>query len=85
MTGVPASAAGGPSGARRAAGAAPGGMPAAGRTVAREARGTAPGPSGGGPARRAASGRGPAGARTHRFVRDVKLVQRPPVPIRVER
>ncbi|MER6619629.1 CDP-diacylglycerol--glycerol-3-phosphate 3-phosphatidyltransferase [Streptomyces sp. NPDC000931] len=66
MTGVPASAAGGPSGARRAAGAAPGGMPAAGRTVAREARGTAPGPSGGGPARRAASGRGPAGARTHR-------------------
>lgn len=66
MTGVPASAAGGPSGARRAAGAAPGGMPAAGRTVAREARGTAPGPSGGGPARRGASGRGPAGARTHR-------------------
>ncbi|WP_030870752.1 CDP-diacylglycerol--glycerol-3-phosphate 3-phosphatidyltransferase [Streptomyces sp. NRRL S-37] len=65
MTGVPASAAGGPSGARRTAGAAPGGLPASGRTVAREARGTAPGSSGGGPARRAASGRGPAGARTH--------------------
>ncbi|MGW4021674.1 CDP-diacylglycerol--glycerol-3-phosphate 3-phosphatidyltransferase [Streptomyces sp. NPDC005009] len=65
MTGVPASAAGGPSGARRAAGTAPGGMPATGRAVAREARGTAPGPSGGGPARRGASGRGPAGARTH--------------------
>ncbi|MFI1421488.1 CDP-diacylglycerol--glycerol-3-phosphate 3-phosphatidyltransferase [Streptomyces sp. NPDC020731] len=63
MTGVPASAAGGPSGAR-AAGAAPGGMPASGRAVAREARGTAPGSSGGGP-RRGASGRGPGGARTH--------------------
>ncbi|MFI2375696.1 CDP-diacylglycerol--glycerol-3-phosphate 3-phosphatidyltransferase [Streptomyces sp. NPDC018964] len=65
MTGVPASAAGGPSGARRAAGAAPGGLPASGRAVARETRGTAPGASGGGPARRGASGRGPAGARTH--------------------
>ncbi|GGX16664.1 CDP-diacylglycerol--glycerol-3-phosphate 3-phosphatidyltransferase [Streptomyces malachitofuscus] len=48
MTGVPASAAGGPSGARRAAGAAPGGLPGSGRAVAREARGAAPGPSGGG-------------------------------------
>lgn len=54
MTGVPASAAGGPSGARRAAGAASGGGPASGRT----ARGTAPGASGGGPARRNASVRG---------------------------
>ncbi|MFE2280233.1 CDP-diacylglycerol--glycerol-3-phosphate 3-phosphatidyltransferase [Streptomyces sp. NPDC059454] len=63
MTGVPASAAGGPSGARRAAGAAPGGMPASGHAVAREARDTAPGSSGG--PRRAASGRGPGGARAH--------------------
>ncbi|MEU7470850.1 CDP-diacylglycerol--glycerol-3-phosphate 3-phosphatidyltransferase [Streptomyces sp. NPDC044984] len=65
MTGVPASAAGGPSGARRAAGTAPGGLPVSGRAVAREARGTAPGSPGGGPARRGASGRGPAVARTH--------------------
>ncbi|KOT43207.1 phosphatidylglycerophosphate synthase [Streptomyces caelestis] len=61
MTGVPASAAGGPSGTRRVAGAVPGGMSASGRVVAREARGTAPGPSGGGPARRDASG----GVRAH--------------------
>ncbi|GGQ73471.1 CDP-diacylglycerol--glycerol-3-phosphate 3-phosphatidyltransferase [Streptomyces althioticus] len=55
MTGVPASAAGGPSGARRAKGPASGGLtPAAGRALAREARDTAPGDSGGGRARRAA-------------------------------
>ncbi|MFF1276470.1 CDP-diacylglycerol--glycerol-3-phosphate 3-phosphatidyltransferase [Streptomyces marokkonensis] len=65
MTGVPASAAGGPSGARSAAGAAPGGVSASGRAVAREARGAAPGSSGGGPARRGASGRGPGGDRAH--------------------
>ncbi|MEU5520672.1 CDP-diacylglycerol--glycerol-3-phosphate 3-phosphatidyltransferase [Streptomyces sp. NPDC093250] len=64
MTGVPASAAGGPSGARRAAGAVPG-LPGSGRAVAREARGTAPGSSGGGPARRSTSGRGPGGAQAH--------------------
>ncbi|MEZ3181923.1 CDP-diacylglycerol--glycerol-3-phosphate 3-phosphatidyltransferase [Streptomyces pimonensis] len=58
MTGVPASAAGGPSGTRRAAGAVPGGMPASGRAVA---RGAAPGSPGGGPARRDASG----GVRAH--------------------
>ncbi|KES07675.1 phosphatidylglycerophosphate synthase [Streptomyces toyocaensis] len=46
MTGVPASAAGGPAGARSAAGAAAGGVSAAGRAVAREARGAAPGSSG---------------------------------------
>ncbi|GAA2533533.1 MULTISPECIES: CDP-diacylglycerol--glycerol-3-phosphate 3-phosphatidyltransferase [Streptomyces] len=62
MTGVPASAAGGPSGARRAAAnPAPGGVPgaAAGRTAAREARGAAPGPgsSGGGPGTGGLSGR----------------------------
>ncbi|MFJ2951270.1 CDP-diacylglycerol--glycerol-3-phosphate 3-phosphatidyltransferase [Streptomyces sp. NPDC087226] len=62
MTGVPASAAGGPS-ARRAAGAAAGGLSASGRTLAREARGTAPGASGDGPARRAAHG--PGGAPAH--------------------
>ncbi|MFI1132474.1 CDP-diacylglycerol--glycerol-3-phosphate 3-phosphatidyltransferase [Streptomyces althioticus] len=55
MTGVPASAAGGPSGARRAKGPASGGLtPAAGRALAREARDTAPGDSGDGRARRAA-------------------------------
>ncbi|MFF5159268.1 CDP-diacylglycerol--glycerol-3-phosphate 3-phosphatidyltransferase [Streptomyces sp. NPDC000348] len=64
MTGVPAPAAGGPSGAGRTAGAASAGMPASGRAVAREARGTAPGPSGGAP-RRGASGSGPGGARGH--------------------
>ncbi|MEW2072387.1 CDP-diacylglycerol--glycerol-3-phosphate 3-phosphatidyltransferase [Streptomyces sp. NPDC013433] len=64
MTGVPASAAGGPSGARRAAGTAPGGLPVSGRAVAREARGTTPGPSGGGP-RRGASGSVQGGARAH--------------------
>lgn len=57
MTGVPASAAGGPSGARRAKGPASGGLtPAAGRALAREARDTAPGDSGDGRARRAAPG-----------------------------
>ncbi|MGW5904790.1 CDP-diacylglycerol--glycerol-3-phosphate 3-phosphatidyltransferase [Streptomyces althioticus] len=57
MTGVPASAAGGPSGARRAKGRASGGLtPAAGRALAREARDTAPGDSGDGRARRAAPG-----------------------------
>ncbi|MFI8201166.1 CDP-diacylglycerol--glycerol-3-phosphate 3-phosphatidyltransferase [Streptomyces sp. NPDC085937] len=56
MTGVPASAAGGPSGARRATGPASGGMtPAPGRALAREARDTAPGASGEGPARRDAA------------------------------
>ncbi|MCX4569548.1 CDP-diacylglycerol--glycerol-3-phosphate 3-phosphatidyltransferase [Streptomyces viridodiastaticus] len=56
MTGVPASAAGGPSGARRAKGPASGGLtPASGRALAREARDTAPGESGGGRARRDAS------------------------------
>ncbi|TQL19818.1 CDP-diacylglycerol--glycerol-3-phosphate 3-phosphatidyltransferase [Streptomyces sp. SLBN-134] len=55
MTGVPASAAGGPSGARRAAGAGPGG-PVPGRAAARESRG--PGPSGAGAARRSLTGRG---------------------------
>ncbi|WP_217128373.1 CDP-diacylglycerol--glycerol-3-phosphate 3-phosphatidyltransferase [Streptomyces sp. AC558_RSS880] len=64
MTGVPASAAGGPSGARRAAGTAPGGLPVSGRAVAREARGTTPGPSGGGP-RRGAAGGVQGGARAH--------------------
>ncbi|MCC9688591.1 MULTISPECIES: CDP-diacylglycerol--glycerol-3-phosphate 3-phosphatidyltransferase [Streptomyces] len=55
MTGVPASAAGGPSGAGRAKGPASGGLtPAAGRALAREARDTAPGDSGDGRARRAA-------------------------------
>ncbi|MFF8035130.1 MULTISPECIES: CDP-diacylglycerol--glycerol-3-phosphate 3-phosphatidyltransferase [unclassified Streptomyces] len=63
MTGVPASAAGGPSGARRAVGAAPGGVvPGLGRVAAREARGEAPGPSGG-TARRGLPGRGPGGVR----------------------
>lgn len=60
MTGAPASAAGGTSGARRAAGTASAGVPgsAPGRTVAaRESRGTAPGSSGGGPARRGAGAR----------------------------
>ncbi|MGA5370722.1 CDP-diacylglycerol--glycerol-3-phosphate 3-phosphatidyltransferase [Streptomyces griseoincarnatus] len=53
MTGVPASAAGGPSGARRAKGPASGGVtPASGRTLAREARDTAPGDFGDGRARR---------------------------------
>ncbi|CAL9601808.1 CDP-diacylglycerol--glycerol-3-phosphate 3-phosphatidyltransferase [Streptomyces sp. enrichment culture] len=64
MTGVPASAAGGPSGARRAAAnAAPGGAPgsAAGRTAAREARGAAPRPSGGGQGADGLSGRGLGG------------------------
>ncbi|MFF6641291.1 CDP-diacylglycerol--glycerol-3-phosphate 3-phosphatidyltransferase [Streptomyces althioticus] len=57
MTGVPASAAGGPSGARRAKGPASGGLtPAASRALAREARDTAPGDSGDGRARRAAPG-----------------------------
>ncbi|NEC52674.1 CDP-diacylglycerol--glycerol-3-phosphate 3-phosphatidyltransferase [Actinospica acidiphila] len=57
MTGVPASAAGGPSGARRAKGPASGGLtPAAGRALAREARDTAPGDSGDARARRAAPG-----------------------------
>ncbi|MGA5412123.1 CDP-diacylglycerol--glycerol-3-phosphate 3-phosphatidyltransferase [Streptomyces pseudogriseolus] len=57
MTGVPASAAGGPSGARRAKGPASGGLtPASGRALAREARDRAPGGSGGGKARRDASG-----------------------------
>ncbi|CAM5368991.1 CDP-diacylglycerol--glycerol-3-phosphate 3-phosphatidyltransferase [Streptomyces griseomycini] len=59
MTGVPASAAGGPSGARRAAAnAAPGGVPgsAAGRTAAREARDAAPRPSGDAVSRGSASG-----------------------------
>ncbi|MFI8090517.1 CDP-diacylglycerol--glycerol-3-phosphate 3-phosphatidyltransferase [Streptomyces sp. NPDC086080] len=66
MTGAPASAAGGPSGARRAAGAAPAGLqgPATGRAAARETRGAAPGASGGGPARRGVTGRGPGGARS---------------------
>ncbi|MFC9084347.1 CDP-alcohol phosphatidyltransferase family protein, partial [Streptomyces sp. NPDC057062] len=55
MTGVPASAAGGPSGARRAKGPASGGLtPASGRALAREARDTAPGGSGEGRARREA-------------------------------
>ncbi|MFF5596282.1 CDP-diacylglycerol--glycerol-3-phosphate 3-phosphatidyltransferase [Streptomyces althioticus] len=55
MTGVPASAAGGPSGAGRAKGPASGGLtPAASRALAREARDTAPGDSGDGRARRAA-------------------------------
>ncbi|WP_107501523.1 CDP-diacylglycerol--glycerol-3-phosphate 3-phosphatidyltransferase [Streptomyces viridosporus] len=64
MTGVPASAAGGPSGARRAtASAAPGNLPgtAAGRTAAREARSATPGPSGGGPGAGGLSGRGQGG------------------------
>ncbi|MBT3162324.1 CDP-diacylglycerol--glycerol-3-phosphate 3-phosphatidyltransferase [Streptomyces sp. Vc74B-19] len=57
MTGVPASAAGGPSGARRATGPASGGMtPTSGRALAREARDRAPGASGGGPARRETAG-----------------------------
>ncbi|CAM5335477.1 MULTISPECIES: CDP-diacylglycerol--glycerol-3-phosphate 3-phosphatidyltransferase [Streptomyces] len=57
MTGVPASAAGGPSGARRVKGPASGGLtPASGRALAREARDRAPGGSGGGKARRDASG-----------------------------
>lgn len=56
MTGVPASAAGGPSGASRAKGPASGGLtPAAGRALAREARDTAPGDSGDGRVRREAS------------------------------
>ncbi|MDT6982954.1 CDP-diacylglycerol--glycerol-3-phosphate 3-phosphatidyltransferase [Streptomyces lusitanus] len=56
MTGVPASAAGGPSGARRAKGPASGGLtPASGRGLAREARDKTPGGSGGGKARRDAS------------------------------
>ncbi|MFC9116957.1 CDP-diacylglycerol--glycerol-3-phosphate 3-phosphatidyltransferase [Streptomyces sp. NPDC052492] len=64
MTGVPASAAGGPSGARRAKGPASGGItPASGRALAREARDTAPGASGDGPARRDAVGAAPADAR----------------------
>ncbi|WP_369152568.1 CDP-diacylglycerol--glycerol-3-phosphate 3-phosphatidyltransferase [Streptomyces sp. R17] len=59
MTGVPASAAGGPSGARRVKGPASGGLtPASGRALAREARDRAPGGSGGGKARRDASGPG---------------------------
>ncbi|MGA4960559.1 CDP-diacylglycerol--glycerol-3-phosphate 3-phosphatidyltransferase [Streptomyces pseudogriseolus] len=57
MTGVPASAAGGPSGARRVKGPASGGLtPASGRALAREARDRAPGGFGGGKARRDASG-----------------------------
>ncbi|MET8896332.1 CDP-diacylglycerol--glycerol-3-phosphate 3-phosphatidyltransferase [Streptomyces albogriseolus] len=53
MTGVPASAAGGPSGARRAKGPASGGLtPASGRALAREARDTAAGGSGSGRTRR---------------------------------
>ncbi|MFI9215508.1 CDP-diacylglycerol--glycerol-3-phosphate 3-phosphatidyltransferase [Streptomyces werraensis] len=58
MTGVPASAAGGPSGARRAKGpASSGGLtPASGRALAREARDTAPGDSGDGRARREVPG-----------------------------
>ncbi|GHE84372.1 CDP-diacylglycerol--glycerol-3-phosphate 3-phosphatidyltransferase [Streptomyces werraensis] len=57
MTGVPASAAGGPSGARRAKGPASGGLtPASGRALAREARDTAPGDSGDGRARREVPG-----------------------------
>ncbi|MFD8523662.1 CDP-diacylglycerol--glycerol-3-phosphate 3-phosphatidyltransferase [Streptomyces capillispiralis] len=63
MTGVPASAAGGPSGARRAASITPGGVPGAGRAVAREGRGA--GPSGGGTARRGLSGRGAGSAQPH--------------------
>ncbi|MEV7019888.1 CDP-diacylglycerol--glycerol-3-phosphate 3-phosphatidyltransferase [Streptomyces sp. NPDC093991] len=64
MTGVPASAAGGPSGARRSEGPASGGpAPASGRTLAREARDTAPDASGNGPARGDAST--PADARAH--------------------
>ncbi|MFF8981660.1 CDP-diacylglycerol--glycerol-3-phosphate 3-phosphatidyltransferase [Streptomyces cellulosae] len=55
MTGVPASAAGGPSGARRAKGPTSGSLtPASGRALAREARDTAPGGSGDGRARREA-------------------------------
>ncbi|MFD6905250.1 CDP-diacylglycerol--glycerol-3-phosphate 3-phosphatidyltransferase [Streptomyces sp. NPDC060077] len=67
MTGAPASAAGGPSGARRAPGPAPAGVqaPGAGRTAARETRGTAPGESGGGPARRGQAGRSASGVRSH--------------------
>ncbi|MGV4886157.1 CDP-diacylglycerol--glycerol-3-phosphate 3-phosphatidyltransferase [Streptomyces viridosporus] len=64
MTGVPASAAGGPSGTRRAtANAAPGTVPgtAAGRTAAREARSPTPGPPGGGPGAGGRSGRGQGG------------------------
>ncbi|MFF7852599.1 CDP-diacylglycerol--glycerol-3-phosphate 3-phosphatidyltransferase [Streptomyces sp. NPDC007904] len=63
MTGVPASAAGGPPGARAAAGAVPGGVvgPVAGRAVARDARGGAPGSSGGGPGAGGLSGRGAGG------------------------
>ncbi|MGC3001964.1 CDP-diacylglycerol--glycerol-3-phosphate 3-phosphatidyltransferase [Streptomyces sp. G35A] len=63
MTGVPASAAGGPPGARAAASAVPGGVvgPVAGRAVAREARGGAPGSSGGGPGAGGLSGRGAGG------------------------
>ncbi|MET7293706.1 CDP-diacylglycerol--glycerol-3-phosphate 3-phosphatidyltransferase [Streptomyces griseoloalbus] len=64
MTGVPASAAGGPSGARRAASVTPGGVPGVGRAAAREARGAAPG-SAGGAARRGLSGRGSGGAQPH--------------------
>ncbi|MFK0057611.1 CDP-diacylglycerol--glycerol-3-phosphate 3-phosphatidyltransferase [Streptomyces werraensis] len=58
MTGVPASAAGGPSGARRAKGpSSSGGLtPASGRALAREARDTAPGDSGDGRARREVPG-----------------------------
>ncbi|MFF8632589.1 CDP-diacylglycerol--glycerol-3-phosphate 3-phosphatidyltransferase [Streptomyces pilosus] len=59
MTGAPASAAGGPPGARRVVGPAPAGVtgPVPGRTAAaRESRGTAPGSSGGGPARRGRAG-----------------------------
>ncbi|MER7486780.1 CDP-diacylglycerol--glycerol-3-phosphate 3-phosphatidyltransferase [Streptomyces sp. NPDC126497] len=63
MTGVPASAAGGPSGTRRVVGAGPGG-PVPGR-AAREARGPAQGPADGGPARRGPSGRAPGGAESH--------------------
>ncbi|AZM59704.1 MULTISPECIES: CDP-diacylglycerol--glycerol-3-phosphate 3-phosphatidyltransferase [unclassified Streptomyces] len=65
MTGVPASAAGGPSGARGAAGGAPGGLPGSGRMAAREARDAAPGASGGGRARRSASDHGTGGSRAH--------------------
>ncbi|MBT3152341.1 CDP-diacylglycerol--glycerol-3-phosphate 3-phosphatidyltransferase [Streptomyces sp. CHD11] len=66
MTGAPA-AAGGPSGAGRAAGPAPAGVqgPGSGRAAARENRGTAPGASGGGPARRGQAGRGTGGVRSH--------------------
>ncbi|BFO15860.1 hypothetical protein SHKM778_22480 [Streptomyces sp. KM77-8] len=76
MTGVPASAAGGPS-ARRAAGTAPGGLSASGRTVAREARGTAPGASGGEPARRTAHGDGTVPATAPRDGVDAEDGSRP--------